>query len=367
MCKECEIITLENLYKNGEEVKLWVKKPNGNNVKGFNYEIGEITDSDLTILQQIHGGVVGHTRKSVSKLYIVKCNKCGAIFYRSEGNLNRNECGVCCKRSKLVYVGINDLWTKNPTVAQYLLNPDDGYKYSESSNVKVDFICNCCGKICNRSINTVVGHDIDEYICLDCSKQKQHDQALDLTGQKFGRWVVLSLDVEKSDLEHGQTKRKRRYWICQCECGTIKSVFQDGLTSGNSKSCGCICVELGHERTGEKNPSYNPNLTDEDRTKRRYIDGYKEWRNEVKRLANYTCDCCGQWGGDLRSHHLNCYKDFPNQRLDITNGVCLCTKCHSEFHTYMGGNSAKCTADDYYNWKQDKCNVDELDSTTNVV
>lgn len=353
MCKECEIITLENLYCKGQEVKLWIKEPHGNNVKDFNHEVGEITDKDFTILQKIRGGIVGHTRKTVTKLYIVQCNKCGAIFYRSEGNLNKNVCGVCCEHPKLVYKGVNDLWTKNPTVAQFLLNSEDGYKYSANSNIKVDFVCNCCGKICNRSINTVAGHDISEYICNDCSLQKMRNARFDLTGQKFGKWTVLTFDKEKSNKLHGKDmKRRRSYWICQCECGTIKSVFQDGLISGASKSCGCIPAEMARSRTGEKNPSYNPNLTDEDRMKRRYIDGYKEWRDEVKRQANYTCDCCGQWGGDLRSHHLNSYKYFPNQRLDVTNGVCLCSNCHSKFHKHMGGNGVKCTRNDYFTWKE---------------
>ena len=364
MCKECQVITIPNLYIKGEEVKLWVKEPHGNNVKPFDYEVGEITDRDFTILQQIRGGIVGHARKSVSKFYIVKCNKCGAIFHRSEGNLNKNECGVCCKQAKLVYKGINDLWTKNPTVAQYLLNSEDGYRYSENSNFKVDFVCNHCGKICNRSINTVVNHDIDEYVCSDCAIQEQHDNSIDLVGQTFTYWTVLHFDEEKA-----RASRRRKYWVCQCKCGKIESVLQDTLLNGTSKSCGCYAKEILSERfIGENNPSYNPNLTDEDRISRRYINGYKEWRDEVKRKANYTCDCCGQWGGDLRSHHLNCFKDFPTQRLDITNGVCLCNHCHSEFHSYMGGNSVKCTSDDYYKWKQLKQEEfnEHKDSTTNV-
>lgn len=39
---------------------------------------------------------------------------------------------------------------------------------------------------------------------------------IDLTGQKFGRWTVLKRDTEG--------KFKDAHWICQCECGTIRSV-----------------------------------------------------------------------------------------------------------------------------------------------
>lgn len=38
----------------------------------------------------------------------------------------------------------------------------------------------------------------------------------DLTGQRFDRLTVLRPDLEK--------KTKNKYWICQCDCGTIKSI-----------------------------------------------------------------------------------------------------------------------------------------------
>ncbi len=54
----------------------------------------------------------------------------------------------------------------------------------------------------------------------------------DLTGQQFGLWTVLYRDVKKYN-----TRDVR--WICQCECGTIKSVLGKYLRNGKSVSCGC--------------------------------------------------------------------------------------------------------------------------------
>lgn len=51
-----------------------------------------------------------------------------------------------------------------------------------------------------------------------------------LTGQKFGRWTVIS-----EAPRHGQT----RYWLCQCDCGTVREVRQQNLINGQSTSCGC--------------------------------------------------------------------------------------------------------------------------------
>lgn len=54
---------------------------------------------------------------------------------------------------------------------------------------------------------------------------------IDLTGQRFGHWTVLSLD---SDVQ-----KKNRYWKCKCDCGTFRSVAGTSLRSGISVSCGC--------------------------------------------------------------------------------------------------------------------------------
>ena len=56
----------------------------------------------------------------------------------------------------------------------------------------------------------------------------------DLTGQKFGRLTVLKFD---------KVKNTNYYWICKCKCGTVKIVNRRNLTSGHTKSCGCIFKE----------------------------------------------------------------------------------------------------------------------------
>ncbi len=60
----------------------------------------------------------------------------------------------------------------------------------------------------------------------------------DLTGQRFGKLIVLELDQEKST-------PKRKFWKCQCDCGNIKSIRSDSLTSKKAPtvSCGCYNKE----------------------------------------------------------------------------------------------------------------------------
>lgn len=57
---------------------------------------------------------------------------------------------------------------------------------------------------------------------------------LNLINQKFGRLLVLSKSSNKID------NKKRGYWECVCECGNRSIVNTTKLTSGHTKSCGCI-------------------------------------------------------------------------------------------------------------------------------
>lgn len=87
--------------------------------------------------------------------------------------------------------------------------------------------------------------------------------------------------------------------------------------------------------SGENNPLWNPNLTDEER--KRLQPEYRNWRNEVFKRDNYTCQCCGDnKGGNLNAHHLNGYGWDKERRTDINNGITLCIECHKEFHHIYG-------------------------------
>ena len=56
--------------------------------------------------------------------------------------------------------------------------------------------------------------------------------SIDMTGQKYNSWTVLRKDGERSNGKH-------TYWICECECGSVRSITRSALISGASKSCGC--------------------------------------------------------------------------------------------------------------------------------
>jgi hypothetical protein len=58
---------------------------------------------------------------------------------------------------------------------------------------------------------------------------------VDITGTRFGRWLVLSKSC---------TSGKNLKWKCICDCGTEREVFGFLLKNGDSTSCGCYNREV---------------------------------------------------------------------------------------------------------------------------
>jgi hypothetical protein len=58
-------------------------------------------------------------------------------------------------------------------------------------------------------------------------------KAIDLTGQRFGKLVV----IKRADWI--KTKTNGANWLCRCDCGNEKIVASSYLFKGHTKSCGC--------------------------------------------------------------------------------------------------------------------------------
>lgn len=62
---------------------------------------------------------------------------------------------------------------------------------------------------------------------------------VDLTGQRFGRLVVVEKDVPR--ITSGGIYKTM--WICKCDCGNVTSCDSQKLRRGHTTSCGCVVHE----------------------------------------------------------------------------------------------------------------------------
>lgn len=85
---------------------------------------------------------------------------------------------------------------------------------------------------------------------------------------RFGKLTAIKF-------HHTQVTKNgnKSFWLCECDCGNVVVVRTDCLTSGNTRSCGCIHKDLANEKFdnhtkerlyrvyyGMRQRCYNPNI-----------------------------------------------------------------------------------------------------------
>lgn len=134
----------------------------------------------------------------------------------------------------------------------------------------------------------------------------------DLTGQRFGKLLVLECA--------GKPDGRRYYWKCQCDCGNIKIVAGASLTSGNTKSCGCLTKETGLQKWNQEQSEkakisigtkFGKLMVIEDLGMRQQVPGHN------RRWYKCLCDC-----GNIYEVQGNMLK----QGQAISCGKCLSSK-----------------------------------------
>ena len=108
--------------------------------------------------------------------------------------------------------------------------------------------CSCsCGNICSYRTNMLVNGYIKSCGCL--SRELSSQRAfIDMTGQRFGRLLVQSVEFKKED----DSGCNHYFWRCICDCGNETVVIGDSLRGGQTTSCGCLRAEKSASRSKEK-------------------------------------------------------------------------------------------------------------------
>ena len=241
--------------------------------------------------------------------------ECGVIkeipYYKLQRGAQKY-CSNQCSAKSGFYIG-QTIW--NLTIVE-----DLGIRRTEASRGKreVKTICKC-GK--EREVYLI---KLKNGSIKACEKNCEFNLK-NFTGLKFNKLLVIE-EVEKNN------QGKRRV-LCKCDCGetAIKEISK--LISGHTKYCGHKCIL----QTGKGSPSWNPNLSWEDRLKGRDYFEYKQWRLKVFQRDDFTCQSCEKRGkGNLVAHHKDAHHWCIERRIDVTNGSTLCEECHDSFHSNFG-------------------------------
>ena len=125
----------------------------------------------------------------------------------------------------------------------------------------------------------------------------------DLTGQRFGRLVVIS--------HEGSDKFHNALWRCRCDCGNEVIVKSNSLRYGDTRSCGCL---------------HSENLVGQRFGRLLVVERLKE--RSPRRNVRYRCLCdCGNEvtviSSDLKSGHTRscgCLMHDTVRTTSITHG-----------------------------------------------
>lgn len=116
----------------------------------------------------------------------------------------------------------------------------------------------------------------------------------------------------------------------------------NGRNKGYLRTCGseeCLTeqyrdkgVNSRKAHIGSTHPKY---INDREKIKKKRLKHESiEWRKEVFKRDNYTCQICGNRGGKLNADHILPYSLFEELRESLSNGRTLCKDCHKKTNTY---------------------------------
>lgn len=141
---------------------------------------------------------------------------------------------------------------------------------------------------------------------------------IDLTGQRFGRLIVIEIDHKEKRDNRGWNI----YWKCDCDCGNKNVVVRGGNLRTTTKSCGCLQKESIVSKN--KGQLVKKDLTGIRFEKLLVIDINEEYtKNKKGTYWNCVCDC-----GNT--------KIVPTRNL--TNGHCQSCGClkYEKFNDLTG-------------------------------
>jgi hypothetical protein len=217
--------------------------------------------------------------------------------------------------------------------------------------------CPSCAKQGKNSSQWKDGRSLKSYYC-SCGKPISITTALYRGGRchSCAQIKVCEIPENNPNYIHGECNRIHYCTICK-----LNSISYGAWRRGSILCKTCSSQKHGLEMKdtviGKNNPNYIDGRTPL-RNLIRQLEEYFQWRTQIFKRDNYTCQECKTYGGKLNAHHeksfsiiFNEFLQYYNQfspiedkeilvRLaitwkpfwDIDNGKTLCKDCHHKIN-----------------------------------
>lgn len=230
---------------------------------------------------------------------------------------------------------------------------------TKCSSVKVDVICDYCGRVYKKYWYRYLEENDNTTIHKDCCNKCKKHKIMETSIAKYGVNTVFKLEdvkqkiantnIEKYGVENPFASEIIKERIIETNMeryGVPNPLKSEEILEKTKQTCikkyGVpFYVQLIPSQIGELSPRWKGGVAHH-RIERATFE-YNNWRKSVFNRDMYTCQCCRDKSSKghsvkLCAHHIKNWKDYPNERYNIDNGITLCESCHLTFHSEYGKN-----------------------------
>lgn len=164
----------------------------------------------------------------------------------------------------------------------------------------------------------------------------------------FGNKEIQEKITQTLYRQNGYGKRRSSEALAKAKATCLERYGVDNKTK---------TAEYREKTRGENSPRWKGDKVLHQRLERG-LPEYRDWRKAVFDRDRYTCQCCGARNGKgkyvrLEAHHIFDFKNHKDKIFDVDNGITLCDKCHTKFHSDYGkhGNNKQQLDDFLFKYK----------------
>ena len=169
--------------------------------------------------------------------------------------------------------------------------------------------------------------------CWDCYINESHVDKVEMTCKKCGKkYMVHKTQIKYSGAKYcsmscarsGSPTRKITKPTVECSnCGKRFKKYKSEIKKnhGGKHFCSPECWYLYNQRDhhylwgGGQNERLNQDS--------------REWKKAIRKRDRKQCRICHS-ATRLEIHHIYPYRDYPDKRWSISNGITLCHSCHKK-------------------------------------